>query len=156
MVANFLKDVFMKKLTMAIIAALALITAGPPSFACTITTTPVNFGTYFSNQSAPLYSNGSVTVNCPVDTPFTIELDAGLNGGSYPTRMMKSGSDYLEYSLCQNPGASIIWGDIAHNDHVSGTGTGADQIYTVYGKIPAYQNIPIGSYSDSVTATVTW
>ena len=37
-----------------------------------------------------------------------------------------------------------------------GTGTGATQIVTVYGRIPASQNVGVGGYVDTITATVTF
>jgi len=39
---------------------------------------------------------------------------------------------------------------------VSGTGTGAAQVLTVYGRIPANQTALIGNYTDTVTVTVTF
>jgi spore coat protein U-like protein len=37
---------------------------------------------------------------------------------------------------------------------VSGTGTSSD--FTVYGRIPARQNASVGSYSDTITVTITF
>ena len=36
------------------------------------------------------------------------------------------------------------------------TGTGASQDLTVYGTLPGGQNVPVGSYSDTVVATITF
>jgi len=39
---------------------------------------------------------------------------------------------------------------------VPGTGTGGVQTLTVYGQLPANQNGPPGSYSDTITVTLTF
>jgi spore coat protein U-like protein len=41
-------------------------------------------------------------------------------------------------------------------DTVPLTGNGAAQVETVYGQIPAGQFVAPGSYSDTITATVTY
>ena len=48
-----------------------------------------------------------------------------------------------------------VWGGTAASD-VPHTGTGTETSLTVYGRIPAGQNVPAGSYSDTVVATVTF
>jgi len=41
-------------------------------------------------------------------------------------------------------------------DTVAGTGTGALQSLTVYGQLPANQKVLPGSYSDTITVTITY
>ena len=41
-------------------------------------------------------------------------------------------------------------------DTQSGSGTGGENHFTVYGRIPEGQNVSVGSYSDSLTVTVEW
>jgi len=31
---------------------------------------------------------------------------------------------------------------------------GADEVITIYGQVPSHQNQPVGTYSDTVTATI--
>jgi spore coat protein U-like protein len=46
--------------------------------------------------------------------------------------------------------------NIVGTDTVAGTGNGTDQPLTVYGRVPAGQQAPSGSYTDSVTGTITY
>jgi spore coat protein U-like protein len=49
-----------------------------------------------------------------------------------------------------------VWfgGNTFGTNTVNVTGNGTSQVFTIYGQIPANQTSPIGTYSDSVTATV--
>jgi spore coat protein U-like protein len=61
----------------------------------------------------------------------------------------------LHYSLFSNAGYSTNWGNTT-GSWVTGTGTGAAQTLTVYGQIPASQHTISGTYTDTITATVTY
>lgn len=128
---------------------------------CSISTTPVAFGSYdpiVTNASSPLNSTGTVTVTCTTGSAPSITLGQGSNpaGGStgaIPIRRMISGGNYLTYYLYSNSGYSTVWSTTAPT---LAAGNGAAQQYTVYGQIPSGQNVPSGSYSDTVVATVTF
>ena len=64
----------------------------------------------------------------------------------------------LTYSLYKDSGYVNIWGNTTGNDTQAGTGNGAAQSYTVYGKMNALgaQTLATGSYSDTVIATITY
>ena len=124
---------------------------------CSITTTPLAFPTYTGAQDDSTGSL-SVTVTCTDTTPYTIGLDAGLGtGATVTTRTMTVGGvgATLNYALFQDAGRSIPWGNTPGTDtSASATGTGAAQLVTVYGRIPAGQLIAPGAYTDTITATV--
>ncbi|HXS20313.1 MAG TPA: spore coat protein U domain-containing protein, partial [Steroidobacteraceae bacterium] len=84
---------------------------------------------------------------------YTVSMSAG--SGTLTSRVMKSGGSQLDYNLYTNSTHTTIWGDgTSGTVKVSATSLGAT--YTVYGLIPALQNVPVGSYSDTVTVTVTY
>lgn len=113
----------------------------------------VSFGSYdtFSNQ--PLDSTGNIGVSCDVSASYSIALSPG--GGSYASRAMASGAYTLKYNLYTDATRTTVWGDgTGGTATVNGSGTTAD--YTVYGRVPAGQNAYVGSYTDTITVTVTF
>lgn len=137
----------------------ATVTAG-----CTISTDPINFGDYdpIRNHSvSALNATGTVTTTCTTQAPATITLDHGSNPGgestdSTPARRLANGlGNHLSYQIYRDSGLGTVWGNTADTG-VSETGSGTAQETTVYGSISAAQNVPAGSYSDTVEATVNF
>ena len=131
---------------------------------CTITTNAVAFGAYdpvVTNASTALDGTGTVTVTCTSGSSGTLTLGQGSNadaGSADATplrRMSDGGTNHLSYGLYSENTRTTAWGNTALTG-VSHTGTGTATALTVYGRIPAGQNKPAGSYSDTVLATVTF
>lgn len=131
---------------------------------CTISTTAVAFGAYdpvSANASTALNGSGAVNVTCTSGASATLTLGQGANADTgstdaVPARRMNDGSThYLAYTLYQDSGRSTVWGNTAGTG-VANTGTGTQVAVTVYGAVAAAQNVPAGSYSDTVVATVTF
>lgn len=130
---------------------------------CTITTAAVAFGTYdpvVTNASTALDATGTVTTTCTSGASVTVLLGQGANADTgstdaAPVRRMLSGTDYLSYQLYSDSGRTVVWGNDATSD-VDVTGTGAAVDTTVYGSVTAGQNVPSGSYTDTVVATVSF
>jgi spore coat protein U-like protein len=124
---------------------------------CTITTAPVNFPTYdpiVTHASAPDDGTGTVTVACTKGAAVTVALGQGDNysGGN----RMANGTNYLGYALYQDSGYSAAWGTGSGNE-VLVTTTSKDPVpLTVYGRIPGGQDLPEGTYNDTVVATVNF
>ena len=64
----------------------------------------------------------------------------------------------LNYILYTNSGRTIVWGSGAGGTgSLTGTGNGASQAVTIYGRVTAGQaSAPAGSYADTVTVTITY
>ena len=132
---------------------------------CAISTTNgVAFGAYdpvTANATNPVTATGSLSVTCTSGaTEPVITLDVGNNpngagSAAAPQRQMISGSNLLLYYLYQDSGYSVVWGNTVGSGETY-TGIGTASTLTVYGSIPAGQNVPAGSYADSVVATVTY
>jgi spore coat protein U-like protein len=131
---------------------------------CTIATAPVSFGAYdaiSANAAQPLDGSGSVTVQCTSGASASIMLGQGSNADAgssddSPLRRMKSAAgEHLAYSLFADSSRSVIWGNSGASA-VSHTGSGLATQLSVFGRIPAGQNVPGGSYSDTVLATVNF
>ena len=133
---------------------------------CIVTsTTDIAFGTYDPsdvNFTTPLDKNGSVDVRCVKGMSPTVTLDQGQNGtGSCaaPARAMKEGTtnELLSYAIYSDSGHANGWGCGATNDvsFTAASSTTATTL-TTYGRIPAGQNVGMGSFSDVVTVEVAF
>lgn len=128
--------------------------------ACEVTSGTLDFGTYDPLSGQAVTGSGTFTVTCTKDTPATIVLDQGMNPDSgstddNPLRRMASGTNYLSYALYSDSNGVNVWGNTAATG-VAFIGTGTPETFTVYGVIPASQNVPAGQYTDTVTIQVTF
>lgn len=122
---------------------------------CTISTTPVSFGSYNVFNTVATASTGSVTYWCSFAWTVSIYLGKGTAGSNSP-RQMASGANRLNYNLYLDAAHTRVWGDPAPNSHTANFVWRSGETVTVYGLIPALQDVATGSYSDSVTATVNF
>lgn len=113
----------------------------------------IDFGSY---TGATITRSSTVAVTCTNGAPYTIALDAGANG-TFATRAMASGGNLLNYNLYTENSYTTIWGDGTSSTSTMGaTGDGDTDSYTIYANMPASQSLIVGSYSDTVTATVSY
>ena len=122
---------------------------------CTISPGNLSFGTYATTADA---ANSTITVQCTNGTTYNVGLNAGqATGATVTTRSMAGpGGAQLNYGLFSDPGHTTNWGNTIGTDTVAGTGNGNTQSLTVYGLVPASQFVAPGSYSDTVTASITY
>ena len=121
---------------------------------CGVSATNLVFGNY---TGAVNNSTSTVTVTCTNTTTYTVGLSAGLaTGATVTTRKMQYGTALLNYALYSNSTHATNWGNTAATNWVAGTGTGVAQPLTVYGQIAAGLYVTPGSYTDTITATVTY
>ena len=132
--------------------------------ACTVSTITTNFGNYSLFDASPNDTTGNVEVTCTADDSLDVDYNIELNGGdalSFNPRKMSNGGNTLDYNLYTNSGRSIVWGDgtgatVKVNDSYTLAQTNEVRNYTVYGRIPAFQNVPVGTYNDTITVTVEY
>lgn len=122
---------------------------------CSTSATNLAFGNY---TGAVNNSTSTVSVNCTSGTTYTVSLNPGLATGATVTNRSMTGpaSALLHYSLYNNSGRTINWGNTSGTNWMSGTGSGAAQPFTVYGQIPAGQHSTPGSYTDTITVSVAY
>ena len=138
--------------------AVALAWSLPAMAVCTISTTPVSYGSYNVFSAAPLDSTGTVTYRCGNERNITITLNEGGAATFNPRRMLK-GSEALNYNLYRDAARTTLWGD----------GTSGTQVYSdanppnnqnvtvnIFGRIPAGQDVTAGSYTNTITATINF
>jgi spore coat protein U domain-containing protein, fimbrial subunit CupE1/2/3/6 len=122
---------------------------------CSISTSGLNFGTYDVFSSLDDNITATIIVNCMKKKPYSISLSSG--SGTFGSRTLTSTVGTLAYNLFLDPTHLSIWGDgSSGTSTITGTGTGSNVNTPVYGRIPAGQNVAVGTYSDLITVTVTF
>ncbi|MBM3820677.1 MAG: spore coat protein U domain-containing protein [Acidimicrobiia bacterium] len=149
-----------RRMWAAAVSSAFMLTGSPAEAAkCTIVTTAVAFGSYNVFSAAPVDSTGSVRFNCNGGASNVHITVSRGQSTTYAQRTLRRASESLGYNLFLDAGRSTIWGD----------GTGGSQSYfggnppnnqdvtvTMYGRVPAGQDISAGAYSDSVSVTINF
>jgi spore coat protein U-like protein len=128
---------------------------------CSVSAGTLAFGTYDTVTGTAVDGTGTVTVACTSGASSTVTLGQGsyAAGGSsdaVPLRQMGSGSDRLAYTLYQDAGRTTVWGNTGGTGVAYTATSSATSDLTVYGTVDAGQDVPAGSYSDTVVATITF
>lgn len=126
--------------------------SGTVSALCNLTVSPLSFGTK-GLLSANSDASTSMSAQCTNTTPYSISLDNGQTGTAPAARKMTSGANAVTYGLYSDSSRSNVW---SIPSPVGGTGTGASQTLTVYGRAPAQSTPPVGTYTDAVVVTLTY
>jgi spore coat protein U-like protein len=130
---------------------------------CTVSATGVAFGIYDPTVATATVSSGTVAVSCVVSgatghNPITVALSAG-NSGNFNSRTMLNGTDSLSYNLFLDAAYTQIWGDgtgVSLTDTVFVTPGKQSFNATVYGMMPALQTPGSGTFTDTITVSVSF
>jgi spore coat protein U domain-containing protein, fimbrial subunit CupE1/2/3/6 len=124
---------------------------------CSATASNLSFGAYDPLSILPNDATSTITVQCTLLTTYDVGMDAGTgSGASVSTRKMTKSSETLSYSLYRDATRLLVWGNTVSSDTVQGVGTGLSVPYTVYGRIPAGQNVSPGTYTDTISVTINF
>ena len=126
---------------------------------CTVSAGSVNFGTVNPISGSNDDASGTFSVACTSGTGWTATAGVGSgSGASFAARRMTSGTNLLNYNLYTSSGYATVWGDgTGTTGTITGTGNGSAQSTTVYGRVASGQtSVPPGSYTDSVSVTITY
>ena len=147
------------KLALLVAVVSLLACAGRADAACTISTTPVSFGSYNVFNTSATSANGTITYRCGnADHNIVITISTG-SSGSFANRTLKKGTENLTYNLFRDAAFATIWGDGSGTTgqyQIGNPPNGTDVNLTVYGRVPAQQDVSAGSYSDTVIATINF
>lgn len=153
--------------TAALLALLSLLpAAASATTTCSLAIGNVVFGVYDVFSPASLDTSATLIVTCnraggPQHVNVGIAIGPGVHGGSSASRKMKtSGGDLLGYNLFRDAGRTAIWGQVPGLDTFTQmlavpNHSSAQATVTIFGRIPAGQDVAKGSYSDSIVVTVT-
>ncbi len=122
----------------------------------------INFGTLANVanvvDAASTVGAGSLVVTCTPGMAVSIALNGGVNGGSNAQRYLinSGGTRTLAYQLYQDAARSTVWGTGALARSIASF-PATTQTLTVYARLLSNGTPPpAGSYSDTVTVTLTW
>lgn len=132
-------------------AGAAMIAQG--AAACSLSASPLAFGE-LGLLVAPVDVTAEIAVDCAAGVPFAVEIDGGQAGAGPSERRLSSGAAQIPYGLFRNVGRTSPWGTGVAA--MSGTGTGAAQPLTVYGRVPTQTAPTPGAYSDAVIVTLVF
>lgn len=121
---------------------------------CLISAQTVDFGSH-GVLAGNLDATGAVSVTCTQGTAYSVALNNGQTGTGPTARRMVLGAAYVTYGLYRDAARTQPWGASA-GQTAGGTGSGAAQPLTVYGRVPPQTTPAAGTYSDVVIATVTY
>lgn len=135
---------------------------------CTVSATPIAFGTYNPLTATATVSTGTVTATCNYvsggsqNVSIVSSYSAG-SSGTFSTRRMLSGANFLTYNLYFDAAYSQIRGDGTGGSQTGGasftlssSNRSDSTTSTIYGRAPALQDVAAGTYSDTITVTITY
>lgn len=162
---------FSRPMACLALAAWAVAVA-PPAWAvnCTGTTTAADFGSYDVFAAAADTTTGTIVVTCAktagdpasVSVSYTIGAATG-SSNSYATRTMKNGTNSLAYNLYTTSALSIIWGNGLSSTAIfpgsfslTNAAPSKNRTHTTFGRVPALQDVAVGTYNDNLLVTITF
>jgi spore coat protein U-like protein len=131
---------------------------------CILTTVPITFGVYDPLSATAKNGTGQVQLVCTVGATPAVALDNGLNVSGAQRRMISGGTNFLNYDVFQ-PTTNAAGAACAYvtafpvavpGFALTAAPTTASRSYNLCGQVPAGQSAPNGSYTDTVTATITF
>lgn len=143
----------------ALVALLALLAPQPAkaNTVCSLTTQPVTL-----DFGSSLTASGDVRYTCRSfdPTPRTFTICIGIGNPSYPGTAdqpkLLNGANTLDFNVYVDPAATIVWSKtlpIAQSVTIAAGGT-ISGVLTFYGRIPAGQPSPVGTYQGFFFNTV--
>ena len=127
---------------------------------CTVTTPLLNFGAAVSSLIAAVNASVVGNVTCTGTSPVTVSFSTG--SGTYVLRKMLNGAPFVTYNLYKDAGRTIVLGDASGATQTialtpsGGNVVAANDQFTIFGQTTAGQAVANGTYTDTVTATVTF
>ena len=125
---------------------------------CTLTTNPLNLGTYVPGVT----SSTTISLNCTSGVPWSVDIDGGLNQpplANTARRVTNGGAtpSFVNYTLYKDAARTLLWGSTTAGTAQAGTGTGGAQVLTVSSSANGTSGaLPATIYTDTVNVIVTF
>ena len=155
-------------LACGIACSIATTAAAAVTVNCTVSASSLAFGLYNPLNAAATTSAGNLLLTCSgsgsgsISVTTAVTFSTGLSG-TYATRKMFSGSNALNYNMYWSTAYTQVMGDGSGGSFAGTAGPftviagGSTPVTgTMYGRIPAQQDVQPGAYVDTVLVTVTY
>ena len=127
----------------------------------------VAFGVYDDSSSMPRDTATNMTINCtrnggPPNVSVTLALGPSATSGSSSNRSMRQGNgSIINYNLFRDSSRGLVWGQTPGVDTITNSLSIPNKStvsisFTIFGRISALQNASVGTYGDSVMATISY
>ena len=160
------------RVTISMFVCLSCFAAKTHAATCTISTAGVAFATYDPTVVTAATMTGTVSLNCTyilTGASATLTLAAG-SSGTFANRTMVLSARSLTYNLYLDAGHTQVFGDgtagtatftgcylgLSFPCPGGGNTSGMAFAVPVYGLVPAGQDLPAGTYADTMVLTVTY
>ena len=127
-----------------------------PAASCTVSTATLDFP-IADALAANIDQTSTIRIACSGTTPYSIGLDAGAGAGATAAvRKLTGAAASVDYALYRDGARTMLWGDTVGIDAEAGTCSGLAQTHTLYGRVRAQPTPVPGTYTDTITVTVTY
>ncbi|PKB14026.1 spore coat protein U-like protein [Novosphingobium kunmingense] len=125
---------------------------------CTVSATPMAFGTLTSIGGTDVDTTANVNLVCTIGATYDVSMDLGTHAAA-GQRYLQSTTDAtktIPYGIFRDAGRLQAWGSTVGTTS-TGTSLAGLTTLTAFGRIPqSAASVPAGSYTDTVTVTVTF
>lgn len=98
-------------------------------------------------------TGGSIGLICTKGLPYHISLNNGSQPDGKQRRMKAESGDYIKYDLYKDENHTHLW----DSELSEASGIGKETSLIIYGRIPRQEAaVKAGTYTDTVTVTVSW
>jgi spore coat protein U-like protein len=122
--------------------------------------TAISFGTYSVLNSSDTPTTTAFSFNCTPNQYARLILSTGSSGVFLPNRTMASGANIAKYNVFLDAGGSQVWGDTTSGtvsySVFNSTPGNKDFGDNMYGIMPNSQDLPVGTYTDTLFATLQY
>jgi spore coat protein U-like protein len=128
-----------------------------PAASCTVNSAAtLDFATGDA-LAANIDQTSTIRIECSGRTPYSIGLDAGAGAGATAAvRKLTGAAASVDYALYRDGARTMLWGDTVGIDAEAATCSGVAQTHTLYGRVTAQPTPVPGTYTDTITVTVTY
>ncbi len=127
------------------------------SGSCSINPQSLAFPGYTTNQASAVNGATTIEVVCPgASGSYTLPVELKLSTASGSYAMSGPGGALLTYGLFFDSARTVPFSLVAADPGAAYTVDAASYVVNIYGRIDPNQPAPTGSYSQVVTATLTY